>query len=258
MKFGVCGGPEIGRIAKAAGYDYFEWSVSGLLHPREDEETFEAALEQARAVGLACPAVNVFIPSDFKITGPDVDHSALEGYVTTAIRRANQAGVEVIVFGSGGARRIPDGFSRERAWQQLSEFCCMIGPIAQKYQVTAAIEPLNKTETNVLNTVDEAAKLVREVEHPNIRLLVDGYHWAKDGDSLAGILDNASLIAHAHVATLDGRRPPHPGDNCAPFFAALKQAGYDGRVSIEGNIEDPQVELPRALEIMRAVWGGLG
>lgn len=251
MKFGVCGGPEIGQIAKNCGYDYFEWSVGGLLNPRAEEEVFEAALEQAKAVGLPCPAVNVFIPAELKIVGPDVPRSALEGYVTTALRRAEIAGVERVVFGSGGARRIPDDFDQERAWQQLIEFCSMVGAIAQDHGVLIAIEPLNLTETNVINTVAEGAKLAREVNHPNIRLLVDGYHWAKDNDTPEGILENADLLVHAHVATVDGRRPPSPEDTTETFFQVLKKAGYDGRVSIEGRIDNPQEELPRALEIMK-------
>ena len=255
MKFGVCGGPDLARIAKAAGYDYFEWSVGGLLHPREEESVFTEALRQAQAVGLPCPAVNVFIPADLKITGLEVDRAALEGFVTTALRRASQTGVELIGFGSGGARAIPVGFDPQRAWQQLVEFGRMAGQLGEQFGVTVAVEPLNKAECNVLTTLDESASLVREVDLPRFRLLADGYHWAKDGDSRSGILDNADLLVHAHVATVEGRRPPHPGDDCAPFFAALKQAGYTGRVSIEGNIQTPETELPLALATMRALAG---
>lgn len=255
MKFGVCGGPDLARVAKAAGFDYFEWSVGGLLHPRDEESVFLDALHQAQAVGLPCPAVNVFVPADLKITGPEVDRPALEGYATTALRRASQAGVEVIVFGSGGARAVPAGFDTNRAWQQLVEFGRLVGQLGEQFGVTVVAEPLNKAECNVLNTLDESAALVREVNLPRFRLLVDSYHWAKDGDSLSGILDNADLLAHAHVATVDGRRPPRPGDDCAAFFSALKQAGYTGRVSIEGNIADPETELPLALATMRAQVG---
>lgn len=256
MKFGVCGDPTLARVAKEAGYDYFEWSVGGLLHPRDDESVFENALAQACAVGLPCPACNVFVPGDLKITGPAVDWPALNTFLSTALRRAERAEIEVIVLGSGAARSIPEGFNRDQAWQQLVEFGRRLGPLASRHGVTIAIEPLNVTETNVLNTVAEGARLAREVDHPNVRLLVDGYHWAKDGDSDAGVLDNADLLVHAHIATVEGRRPPRQGDNCAAFFAVLRQAGYGGRVSIEGNIENPQVELPAALEIMQKVSAG--
>lgn len=253
MQFGVCGGPDLARVAKSAGYDYFEWSVGGLLHPREDEEVFLQALEQAQAAGLPCPIVNVFIPPDLKITGPGVDQATLENYVNTAMRRASRSGVEAIVFGSGGARHIPDGFDRQQAWQQLVDFGHMAARLGERYSVTVVVEPLNITETNVLNTIDEGAALVRDVNQTHLRLLVDGYHWAKDGDTTEGILNNASLLTHAHIATVEGRRPPRPGDDCKGFLQALVRAGYSGRVSIEGNIENPETELPQALALMRAL-----
>jgi sugar phosphate isomerase/epimerase len=254
MLWGVCGDPAMARIARQAGYDYFEWSVGGLLHPREEESVFQAALAQVKEVNLPCPALNVFVPGDLKITGPEANLEALERYVSTALYRAEIAGVETIVFGSGGARRIPDGCDRAVAHRQLVNFCQMLGPIACQHGVTIVIEPLNVGETNVLNTVGEGGDLAREVNHPNIRLLVDGYHWGKDHDTAEGILKNAPLLRHAHIATAEGRRPPHVGDECGDFLQVLKSAGYQGRVSIEGNIEHPAEELPAAFEILQK-WG---
>lgn len=256
ISFGVCGDPQLARIAKDAGFDYFEWSVGAYLQPREDEAAFEAAVVQVKEVGFPCPAVNVFIPGDLKITGPEVNPDALEAFVRTALRRAEIAGVDTIVFGSGGARRVPDRFDRLRAWEQLVAFGKMLGPIAEIHQVRVAVEPLNRAECNILTTVSEGALLVREIDHPAICLLVDGFHWAKDSDTEAGIIDNASLLAHAHIATVEGRRPPHQSDPCTAFFAALRKARYSGRVSIEGSINNPALELPRALEIMRAQTTG--
>lgn len=256
MKFGICAGPEMAVIARDAGFDYFEWSVGGLLKPREDESAFEAALAQARAVGIPCPAVNVLFPPDLKVTGPQVDMDAIKSYMNTVLRRAEIAGLEIIGFGAGGARRVPEGFDPQIAWRQLVDFCRWLGPAAEKHNVTIGVEPLNTSETNILNTAEEAARLIAEVDHPSIRLEIDGYHWAKDQNALSGILDNAGLIVHAHVAAVEGRRAPHPGDPCAPFFAVLRQIGYDGRLSIEGRVDNPQEELPQALRIMREQSAG--
>ena len=122
MRFGVCGDVERARAAKAAGYDYWEPSVPWLLRPRESEAAFRNVLEEARRVEIPAEACNCFVPGDLKITGTDVDFSALKAYVEVAMLRAPQAGVRVIVFGSGGARTYPDGFDAKKAWILSTRF----------------------------------------------------------------------------------------------------------------------------------------
>ena len=252
MQLGVCGDPATAAAASQASFDFVEGTVGGLLKPREPEDAFRQALAAARAAALPVSALNCFVPADLKITGPAVDLSVLSAYVATAMVRAEQAGVETIVFGSGGARRIPDGFDRQAAHRQLVAFCAMAAPLAGAHGVTLVVEPLCRAECNVLNTVSECAALVREIAHPALRLLVDAYHLLRDGDSCADIATYADLLAHVHIATRDNRLPPgaEPCD-FAPFFHALAQGGYQGRISIEAKITDPARELPQAPALMR-------
>jgi sugar phosphate isomerase/epimerase len=252
MQFGVCGDLKIAAIAGRASYDYMEWTVAELLKPRESEEVFCAALDNLRTAALPYPVANCFVPGDLKLTGPEVDSGALRDYVTTTMQRAERAGVEVIVFGSGGARRIPEGFDPEAAWEQLVAFCRMVGPLAHDHGVKVVVEPLNLAECNVLNTVDECATLVNEVAHPGIRLLVDAYHLMRDDDSYDDIVKHGDLLGHLHIATVPNRHAPgaEPCD-FSPFFLALAKANYKGRLSIEGKINEPETELPAALTVMR-------
>ena len=60
-----------------------------------------------------------FVPGAIKLTGPDVDPAKQMSYVTGLLGRLNKLGVKVVVFGSGGARRVPDGFSKDEAFTQL-------------------------------------------------------------------------------------------------------------------------------------------
>jgi sugar phosphate isomerase/epimerase len=231
---------------------FVERTVGDLLKPREDPASFAVALEETRAAGLPCPVLNVFVPGDLKITGENADPAALKQYVTTAFERAQEAGVRVIVFGSGAARRIPDGFDRDRAHGQIVEFLRMLAPIAARHGVTVAIEPLCRRECNVLNTVRECGEMVREVNHPAVRLLVDSYHLLIDRDSIEDIVRYGDLLAHVHVATVPNRFAPGLEEcDLQPFFDALAKAGYTGRVSIEGRIPDPPNDLPKALSVMK-------
>lgn len=254
MKFGLCGAPKTAAIAAQSSYDFAEWSVGALLKPQEPQQAFEDTLKIVQKADLPYPVLNCFIPGDLKITGPNVDIPQLKKYVTTTFQRAQQARVEIIVFGSGGARNIPDNFNRTNAHDQLLTFCSMFTPIAQSHNVTVVVEPLNLQETNHLNTVSESAALVREVNHPNLRLLVDAYHFLKDNDSFDDIVANADLLSHVHIATIPNRLAPD-AEPCdfAPFFYALAKSNYDSRVSIEANITDPQIDLPKAISLMQSL-----
>jgi sugar phosphate isomerase/epimerase len=254
MKFGVCGGADIAPVAAAAGFDYLEGSVGGLLCPLEPETEFRRRLAATRALPLPCPALNCLVPGELKIVGPERDPGRLADYLATACRRAREADVQILVFGSGGARRIPDGFPRAEAWRQLLEFGANLATQAGQNGVTIAVEPLNRKECNVLTTVGESADLVRAVDHPAFRLLVDGYHWALDQDSAAAVATSGDLLVHTHVATVPGRLAPGAEDcDLAAFFRALAAVGYDGRVSIEGNLQEAATTLPRALALMRTL-----
>jgi sugar phosphate isomerase/epimerase len=235
MIYGVCTDPEDTAALAEAGFEFVELHVQRHLRPEKGEAAFLPQLERIQAAALPCAAANCFIPAHLKITGPQVDSDALARYVEVACERARRADIESIVFGSGGARTVPDGFDHRRAWEQLVGFGRMLGPAAQRHGVTIAVEPLNKRETNILNSVNEGARYVHEVNHPSVRLLVDGYHWALERESTADIVAAGSLLCHVHIATYRTRLAPgaEPCD-FGPFFQALKDGGYDGRISIEG------------------------
>jgi sugar phosphate isomerase/epimerase len=254
MEIGVCGGPELASTAQMAGLDYFEWSVGAFLQPRNDPQFFHQSLQSVYDSPLSCPAVNVFIPADLKITGPKIDEVALENFVITALERAQRAEIDVIVFGSGGARRVPDGFDRQVAYQQLLQFGRMVAQQAQRYAVQIAVEPLNRNECNILNTLSECAQYVREIDHPNLRLLVDAYHWLLEKESPQSILAAGNLLIHAHIATPANRLPPGAEEfDFTPFFEALTNSGYTGRLSIEARLSetDLESELHRSAQLIR-------
>lgn len=252
MKYGVCATPEDTPALAKAGFEYLELNTQVFLKPEEDEAAFRPQFERIQKSLLPCRAANVFMPAHLKIVGPQVDWAAISRYVETACTWAQRVGVETIVFGSGGARAIPEGFDRQRAQAQLLDFGRMLGDTAGRYGVIIAVEPLNRGETNVWNTTRECADYVREVNHPHVRLLVDAYHWALEQDSAEEIVAAGPLLRHTHIATYKARVAPgaEPCD-FGPFFRALKAAGYDGRMSIEGAWADLPGQAAGALAELR-------
>lgn len=251
MKFGLCCHFELAQAAETAGFDYIEMSVQCLLDPLADEIAFKANLQRLQTLKLPALAVNVFVPKEIKITGPDVDAKRLAEHVTTVCTRSSRAGVKTIVFGSGGARMIPEGFDRQVGHEQIVSFCRMAGAVAGDNGVTIVVEPLNRQDTNVLNTVTEAAQLVAEVDHASVKLLVDSYHCGIVSDSEQAIVDAGPLVRHVHVATVANRLLPGEEEcDFIPFFRALKAASYGGNISIEAGMKD-QANLHRALSILK-------
>lgn len=252
LKFGACLPPEQAPVLAAAGFDYLEVNVQSHLKPLASEEEAASALDLLRGGALPSRAANCFLPGSLKVTGPAVDWEALASYVENACRRARGVGLDRIVFGSGGARQIPEGFAREEAWEQLIRFGRMAGESAARQDVVIVLEPLNRRECNVINSVAEGADLVRAVGHPHFQLLVDAYHWALESEPVSSIVEAGSLLRHAHLATYSHRKAPGMEEcDFAPFFSALHQSGYSGLISIEGGWGEVGAEAGPALSLLR-------
>jgi sugar phosphate isomerase/epimerase len=234
VEIGVCGSIADFEKAEQFGFDYFEPAVAALAALSED-----AFADFARRVAnskLRCECFNSFIRT-LMVVGPSVDNDALKAYMNSALDRCRKLGATIVVWGSAGSRNVPEGYSREKAWQQIVSFLRMAGPIAKARDIVVAIEPLRQQESNIINTGGEAYRLVREVDHPNVKMIIDYYHLASEHED-PKILETArDAIVHLHFANPAGRvwpKDPAEDPGYAPFFAMVKKTGFRGGLSIEG------------------------
>jgi sugar phosphate isomerase/epimerase len=261
MRFGCCANPETGDVLAQAGYDYLELSVARHLQPEVADRDWAPLRQTIEAQPLPVEAFNTFLPGDLKVTGLTVDEDRIARYMRVAFERVARLGgadavrPSVVVYGSSGSRNVPDGFPRGKAWQQLIGFLQRVGREAARVGIAVCIEPLNRAESNVINSVAEGTELAREVDHPRVRVLADLYHMVVEEEPIAEHLAQAGdWIRHVHVADT-GRRPPGTGDYPYPaFFRALWQTGYDERCSVECRWTDLATECGPALEFLRQVW----
>jgi len=252
---GYCVGLKGLETAKAVGFDYVELDTTEIAALSDAD--FEVALEQAKKVGIPTPNANLFLPATFRLTGPDAASPEEQlAYVKKAFARLNRLGVRILCFGSGGARRVPDGFSKEEALAQLVAFGKRIAPEARANGITIVIEPLRRQETNIINTTAEGLALVKAVGDPNFELLIDFFHLASEKEDPAIILEARDHIRHLHMANPQGRVFPQQWEeyDYAPFFANLRKIGYAGGISIEGSSKDVPGEAPRAIALLRRAF----
>lgn len=255
MRWGICTGIENAQVLKSAGYDYIELAVSNLMGL--DDGQFAEVVAELERVGLRAEACNVFLPGTLPVVGPDVDVDAQAAYVQEAMARVKRVGAEVVVFGSGRVRTVPDGFSRDEAKRQVMAFSRLAADAAARAGLRIALEPLNTSETNMITSVAEGYGLVQEVGHPAFCLLADLYHIDKEGQPHDEVVAAADKLIHVHVAEAPSRAAPGHATNPAPYqslFAHLKKAGYDRRCSVEGRWGSLPDQAAEALEFLKAQW----
>ncbi|NJK95296.1 MAG: sugar phosphate isomerase/epimerase [Bacteroidales bacterium] len=252
LSLGVCTAVDNSSLVKKNHFDFVEETVSSFFIPAESDEKFAENLNKLKQQEIPLYAVNSFLPGTLKCVGPDVNAEAIMSYAATTLKRMDQSNVRILVFGSGGSRKIPDGFDASKARNQFIEINKRIAPLAEKYNVTIVLEPLNYGETNLLNTVEEGIGYVDEINHPNIRLLADIYHMLKNGEPAMSIIKAGKLIRHTHIAEKDQRTAPGvAGDDFRQYFKALETIRFEGKLAIECRWKNMEAELPLAFKTIR-------
>jgi len=231
------------------GFDYIELPLAQVMGLGDEE--FAALKERVNHSKIRCETCNNLFPVNIRLTGPMVDKTQIEIYYRRALKRAGELGVEYVVFGSGPAKNVPEGFPMEEGYRQVVSLLKGIALAAEENHITIAIEPLRKQECNLINTFKEGCRLAREVGSPHVRVLVDYYHLTQEQEPVQNILDlGREYLVHTHFAKNEGRVYPETLEEDGayrPFIAALKAIGYEGRVSCEAYVEDFDKQAKQAI-----------
>ncbi len=261
VALGICTSPPGPRLAAElveAGCSYYEPTVARSIMG-DDRQTFEAGLEGWSTEGLPPRCANVLLPATLRVVGEAVDSEALRVYITETMERVDLLGIERVVFGSGDARRVPEGFSRDEARRQLADALRMAAEAAPP-RSRVCLEHLRRAAPKIVNSLDEAGELVEELDLDRLGLVVDAYHLQEEDEDPSVIRRYGSRISHVHVCG-PGREPPGPSDEdrLGRVFSELASIDYEGRCSIECNWGDLSRQAPAALaSLQRAMQlGGL-
>lgn len=260
MHIGICADPAtLATLPASAGHDFVEGFTQEVLVPEQPEVEFLRRASALRHGGQVMPASNRFLPANLKVVGPIVDTARLERYGAATFRRAREIGMSLVVFGSAGARMVPEGFSAARGFEQYVESLRLLGPLASAQGVTLLVEPLNRAECNLVNTLREGAETVRRANVPGVMLLVDVFHMLRNGESPDEIAPVGPLIRHVHVAeNRDRAAPGVHGDDFRPFFRALHRVGYGGRLALEPDWIDLPSQAGPAVAAVRVQLADAG
>ena len=230
------------QLAARLGYDGLEIAPFTLAEAPERMDADEA--RRLRGVvessGLVVTGLHWLLvrPAGLSVTTLDaaVRRRTLE-VVTRLIGLCAELGGSVLVHGSPKQREVPAGETREVALARLKDFLAAAADLAAKAGVVYCIEPLSTGETSIVNTVAEAAALVREIGRPSLRTMIDcSAAGQSETQSVPDLIDAwlpTGLIAHIQVNDPNRRAPGQGEMRFAPIFAALQRNGYRGTVAVE-------------------------
>lgn len=254
---------ELPQVA-AWGYDYAE-AVPWVLDPDflrldgDDTQAAAAALARIRSSPVAVTSLCGFMPepetNGLMVVGPEANPTRLRAYVTRVFDTMQRAGIDVIGYGSGASRWVPAGFDPNQALDQVCAFLEMCDELGRPRGVRVALEPYNRDDANLLNTVAEALGMVQRVNRPHSQLMADFFHMQLNGESMDELLPAGPHLIHAHIAEPGRGRPQTTPDDHARFLHTLRRAGYDGRVTQTGALPAYASSAEAAARLKAAIGG---
>ena len=238
-------------VLASEGFDYVELPLAQVMDLSDHQ--FNQLLILLQNNSIPCLSCNNFFPATIRLTGNQVDYLLIEKYVEKSMRRASLLGADIIVFGSSGAKNISSGFPYRLAYHQIVETLQIVEKYAARYNIQIAVEPLNRTESNIICNLSEGNQLVMDVDRPHIHLLVDYYHMNMVNDSLNTLNEVMPEIIHVHFAEPAGRKFPNPNNLniYKNFFQVLLGNEYNNSVSIEAYTSDYIKDIRRSIYLMR-------
>ena len=178
-------------------------------------------------------------------------------YLKALIDFAGDVGAPVMVFGSPKQRTLEDG-DVVGAWERTCDAFRSVLPTLEARKVTLCQESLPAPEADFIQTATEAARMVREIDHPRFRLMLDTKSMcAEDRPPAEIIREFCPLVEHYHANDANRRGPGFGDTDFVPIAAALAECDFAGYVSVEvfDYTPDPETIARESLRYLREVFG---
>jgi D-psicose/D-tagatose/L-ribulose 3-epimerase len=248
---GVIASPDRLPAARASGAHHIEPPiVGGLVHPDGDGWAIDPAYDDG-----PYPSFSLLFPGDVPLSDPRVPTDAAHDYLEAVLPLVASVAAPgaIVVFGSGTARRVPEGVDRTAAANRFASVVELARDHADAHDLRVVLEPLNGAETDMVNSITEAVRFLDEHDIEGVDVVADLHHIVTEGEPLAVVAEHVDRIGHVHLAD-GGRRYIGAGGNPWPeLLDVLAAGGYTGLASLECAWGDDFAgELATSLELVRA------
>lgn len=217
---------------RAMGYDVVEIPVED---PRLiDGKLVRAALKEN---GLKAVVCGVFGPTK-DLTSDDVAlHRNCFDYVRQCFELCNIWDSSFLagpMYSTVGKARMVSQEQRKIEWDRAVTNIGKVSKMAEEQDLFIALEPLNRFESDLINTAEDVMRLITDVNHGSAKVLLDGFHMAIEEPNIEkAILAVGDKLIHVQVSE-NYRGTPGTGQTpWNDFKSGLEKIGYKGVISIE-------------------------
>jgi D-psicose/D-tagatose/L-ribulose 3-epimerase len=234
--------PKQCEYAAKLGYDGLEiapYTLSDEPH-RLGAAQLAAARAAAQDAGISVTGLHWLLlkPAGLSIsTRDDAVRKRTVDIMLALVDQCAELGGRYLVHGSPHQRRVDPGDTRPAAMARAQDSFAAIAERASKAGVVYCIEPLASDQTPLINTLEEAAALVKAIGQPSVRTMLDCSAAGRmEKAPLPALVDKwlpPGMLAHVQVNDRNRRGPGQGEQRFAPLFAALVRHKYAGDIAVE-------------------------
>src|SRR4051812_22005162 len=256
------------EYAAKLGYDGLEiapYTLSEEPH-RMGSAQIAAARSAAEDAGIALTGLHWLLlkPAGLSISSRDdsVRRKTVD-VMLALIDQCAELGGSYLVHGSPRQRRVDPGDTRAAAMARARDTFAAVAERASRAGVVYCIEPLSSEQTPLINTLEEAAELVAEINSPAVRSMLDCSSAGRmEKEPLAALAERwlpKGVIAHVQVNDRNRQGPGQGEQRFAGLFGSLKKHGYRGDVAVEpfDYVPDGPAAAARAIGYVRGILEAL-
>lgn len=215
---------------KKWGYDGVELPIFEL-----DSAKFKKVGDQLNSLGLGRTAVTVSTPEANPISDSAAVRQAAVDRLKQVIDMCLVAGVDKLCgpIHSALGQFSGAGPTKEE-WSWGKETISKVADHAKQAGVTLVVEYLNRFECYFLNSASDTSRFVKEINHPNVRMMYDTFHANIEEKSIAAAIKMcAQSTVHVHISENDRSTPGEGHVDWDTTFKTLKEVAYDGWFVVE-------------------------
>jgi sugar phosphate isomerase/epimerase len=254
--------------AAKLGYDGLEiapYTLSDEPH-RLGSAQLAAARAAAADAGVAVTGLHWLLLKPAGLSISTRDESVRKKTVDVMLALVDQCaelGGRYLVHGSPQQRRVDSGDTRAAAMERARDCFARVAERAEKAGVLYCIEPLSSDQTPLINTLEEAAALVKAIGSRNVRTMLDCSAAGRmETAPLSALVDSwlpNGMIAHVQLNDRNRRGPGQGEQRFAPLLRALVRHGYAGDIAVEpfDYVPDGPGAAARAIGYIRGILEAL-